>query len=689
MKRLQLLLMQQSDILLIGAVMGIMLILIIPFPPVVLDFLISLNISLSIMLVLITLNIHHPLEFSTFPALLLLTTLFRLSLNVASTRLILLQGYCGDVIQAFGHFVVGGDALVGMVIFLILVVIQFVVITKGANRISEVAARFMLDAMPGKQMSVDADLNAGSITEAEAHRRRKEVTQEAEFYGAMDGAGKFVRGDAIAGIIIIVINILGGFILGMRRGLPIEESIRTYVILTVGDGLVSQIPALLIALATGLLTTKTSSEVHLAQELQSQVFHYPRAIAMTGIIVAVFGLMPGLPILPFWGLAATLGVVCYVLRRKQLAQEAAREAAPKEEKPLEPPGEETWLAVDRIRIELGYKLIELADTRRQPTLMDRVVMLREQLAKELGLIVPPIHIVDNIQLPPNHYAILLEGDKVAETALYANYFMVIVNGCQDGKSDSKFKEMAGIDTREPAFGLPAKWVDGSQKEMAERAGYTVINEVSVLITHVSETIKRKAHQILSRDDIHFLLDITKKKMPKLVEGVVPDIFSVNELLQILQNLLWERVAIRNLPRILQTLALHAGKSRDVNYLTELVRQSLALTICAAHQGPGGTLPVITMSPDTEYKLRQAILPEAGKPQVSLSPDFLQKIVTGIVEIKEKYVSEGDPVLLVNMDMRRGMRELLYHTLPDIAVLSFQEVLQVAEIKCIGMVQPPR
>ncbi|NUM36818.1 MAG: flagellar biosynthesis protein FlhA [Candidatus Brocadiae bacterium] len=688
MKKIQVMLLFQSDTILVFSVMGILLVLLIPFPPIILDFLLCLNISISILLVLITLNIHEPLEFSTFPAVLLLTTLFRLALNVASTRLILLKGHAGSIIQSFGNFVVGGDVLVGLVIFLILIVIQFVVITKGANRISEVTARFTLDAMPGKQMSIDADLNSGAITEEMAQIRRKKVTQEAEFYGTMDGAGKFVRGDAIAGIIIIAINIFGGFVLGIKRGISPEEALKLYIILTVGDGLVSQIPALLIALATGILTTKTSSESHLAEEMKLQFFRHTKTLGMTSVILFAFGLMPGLPTLPFWGIAVCMGFLYYGLKKKEKIgkeiQKDGEEKAKKQEK--EEAKEEDWLSLDRICIELGYKLIDLADQNRKPTLMERVVLLREQIARDLGMLIPPIHIVDNIQISPHNYAILLEGERIAQSTLYPEHYLVLEGAPQPG-GKSALSGIIGIDTREPAFGLPAKWVDNEQKEQAEMIGLTVINEISVMITHLSEVLKKNAAKILSRDDVHFLIEQIKKNTPKMVEGIVPEIFSITELHQILQNLLSEKVSIRNLPRILQTLSFYASKTKDINNLTEMVRQNLAASICSRYQGSSGILPVITLSPDTEYKLRQAIFPDSSKTSVSLPPDFLQRIITGIVDIKEKAVSvDGDPVLLVNMDIRKGIRELIFHTLPDMAVLSFQEVLSCPEVKCIGIVQ---
>ena len=686
METLHRLLTKQSDVLLVIAVMGILLILIIPFPPMMLDFFLCLNISLAILLLLITLNLKHALEFSAFPSILLIATLFRLALNVASTRLILLKAYAGTVIQAFGFFVVGGDPLVGMIIFLILIVIQFIVITKGSNRISEVAARFTLDAMPGKQMSIDADLNSGSIDEKTARKRRKEITQEAEFYGAMDGAGKFVRGDAIAGIVITIINIIGGFILGVRKGIPIEEALRTYIILTVGDGLVSQIPALLIAVTTGMLTTKASSESSLAEELQFQFTRYPKAIGMTAAVILAFGLMPGLPFIPFFVLSLFLASLTYYqtkVSKTKVAEEKEEEAQAAIPREDEIPPEERWLSLDRIRIELGYKLIDLADPTHKPTLMDRIVLLREQLAREIGILAPPVHIVDNMHITPHDYIILLEGEKVARSTLYPGHYLAIDSGADDIPRDRK--DLGGIDTREPAFGLKAKWIDPTLKEQAELAGYAVINAVSVLITHISEILKQNSYKVLSREDVNILLELTKKQNPSLVENLVPEIFSLTEIHRVLQNLLWEKISILNLPRILEVLSLNFDKTRDANQLTELVRQHLCISICAPHQTSSGLLPVITLDPQTEQNVRGALVPSAK--QIPLAPDFLQKLLQSITNIKNRYLlSEGDPVLLVNADIRRGMKELVYHTLPNLAVLSFQEVMQVPEIKCIGMAQ---
>ena len=685
MKLIHSVLLKQTDILLVIVVMGILLILLIPFPPLILDFFLCLNISLGILLLLITLNVKRALEFSTFPSLLLLATLFRLALNVASTRLILLKGYAGSVIEAFGFFVVGGNPLVGFIIFMILVIIQFIVITKGANRISEVAARFTLDAMPGKQMSIDADLNTGAITEQQAEQRRKDVTLEAEFYGAMDGAGKFVRGDAIAGIVIIIINILGGLVLGIKRGMAVTEAITTYIILTVGDGLVSQIPALLISVSTGILTTQTSSESKLADELTIQFNRYPKMIAMTALIVFCFGLMPGLPAIPFWGLSGVLITWYYFLVRSQVeAEQAEKEEATTA---AEPPDEKSWLNLDRLRIELGYKLVELADTSQSPTLMQRIVMLREQLAGDIGILIPPIHIVDNMQLPPHNYRFLLEGEKLGEYALYPNYYLAISSGTPTMPGEAGINDLPGIDTLEPAFGLKAKWIDASQRQAAERLGYAVINAVSVLITHLSETLKRQSHQILRRDDVHLLLELLKTRAPKLVETSVPDLFSLAEIQQILQNLLAEKVSVINLSRILETLSLYASKTKEINQLTELVRQNLSATICAPYQTGSGMLPVITIDPATENILREAVLPDPSRPQISLSPQFLQKFIHKINDSKQQFaLVDGEPVLLVNADIRRQIKELIYHSLPDLAVLSFQEVLDVSEIKCIGMVQ---
>ena len=687
MKLIQSVLVKQNDILLVIVVMGILLILLIPFPPIILDFFLCLNISLGILLLLITLNVKRALEFSTFPSLLLLATLFRLALNVASTRLILLNGYAGSVIEAFGDFVVGGNPLVGFIIFMILVIIQFIVITKGANRISEVAARFTLDAMPGKQMSIDADLNTGAITEQQAEKRRKEVTLEAEFYGAMDGAGKFVRGDAIAGIVIIIINILGGLVLGINRGMAVTEAITTYIILTVGDGLVSQIPALLISVSTGILTTQTSSDTKLADELTLQFNRHPRMIAMTAFIVFCFGLMPGLPAIPFWGLSGVLIAWYYFLVKASAKEDETNKEQQAIAVQTEPPDEKKWLNLDRLRIELGYKLVELADSNQSPSLMDRLVMLREQLAGDIGILIPPIHIIDNMQLAPQNYRFLLEGEKLGEYSLYPNYYLAISSGAPSLPEESGDHDISGIDTFEPSFGLKAKWIDASQRQTAERAGYAVITAVSVLITHLSETLKRQAYQILRRDDVHFLLELLKIKAPKLVETSIPDLFSLAEVQQILQNLLAEKVSVLNLCRILETLSLYASKTKDINQLTELVRQNLSGTICSPYQTSAGVLAVITIDPATENTLREVLLPDPSRPQLSLSPQFLQKFIQKVSDSKQQFaLPEGEPVLLVNADIRRQLKELICHSLPDLAVLSFQEVLDVPEIKCIGMVQ---
>ncbi|BBM85005.1 flagellar biosynthesis protein FlhA [Candidatus Uabimicrobium amorphum] len=692
MTRISNLLRDESDILLVGVIVGILLILIVPFPPEILDFLICLSISTTVLLLLITLNIRQPLEFSSFPSILLIITLFRLSLNVASTRLILLHGDAGSVIQAFGFFVVGGDPIVGMILFTILIIIQFIVITKGASRISEVAARFTLDAMPGKQMSIDADLNAGAITEDAARERRKEITQEAEFYGAMDGSSKFVRGDAVAGIIIIIVNILGGIILGIMRGMSIGEAVKKYVILTVGDGLVSQIPALLIAVTTGILITKTSSNSHLANEIKTQLTRYPRTLAMTTAVILLFSVMPGLPFFPFFIMAMASGLVFYNMQRTEKKQREQQEPEQITEDVPQEPSEEQWLRLDRLRIELGYKLVEIADTYSHPTLMSRIVSLRQQLAQEYGIVIPPVHVIDNIQLPPNNYRILMEGEKLAENTLYPDLFLVIgeeesnlENDIHNILGNQDSDELVGIKVQEPAFGIPAKWVDSVQKDKAEMLGYTVINPASVLVTHLSETIKKSAYAILSRDDVQFLVDVAEKNYPILVKNTIPDQVSLVQLHQVLQSLLLEQIPILNLPRILESLSKHITKTKDMAQLVTFVRQDIAISITSRYQSSDGSLPVITLAPENEQTLREVITSSSKTP---LAPDFLQKLVTSISSIKQQNtaVVSGLPILLVSADVRYGIRELINHSLPDVPVLSFQEVMSVPQIQCIGVVQ---
>ena len=588
---------KHSDIVLAGAVVLVIVMMIIPLPTALLDILFAFNITVSLTVLLVALYTLEPLDFSVFPSLLLVTTLFRLALNVSSTRLILLQGYAGQIIESFGNFVVGGNYIVGMVIFLILVVIQFVVITNGAGRVAEVAARFTLDAMPGKQMSIDADLNAGLINDEEARRRRRMIEKEADFYGAMDGASKFVKGDAIAGIIITLINILGGIAVGsFMLGLSLQESAQRFALLTVGDGLVSQIPALLISTATGIVVTRAASESNLGEDLTRQILAQPRSLGIASGVLFAFGLVPGLPTVPFFILSVLSGAAAYAVSRAMRAEEARRQAAEAarrqqaaSQESVKPGDLVDALAVEPLELEIGYGLIPLVDRGQGGDLLDRITMVRRRIATELGLLVSPIRIRDNLELGPNEYVVKVRGNAVARAEIFPDRFLAMDSGMVTEKVE-------GIETKEPAFGLPAVWVSEADRDRAELAGYTVVDPSSVTTTHLAEIIKRYAPELLGRQDTKNTIDSLKESAPAVVDEVIPDVLTVGEVQKVLQNLLRERVPIRDMITILETLGDYGKSTRNVDVLSEYCRQALARTICRQYQDEEGMINVITVSP---------------------------------------------------------------------------------------------
>ncbi|MHC4944478.1 MAG: flagellar biosynthesis protein FlhA [Planctomycetota bacterium] len=671
-----------SDAMLGLFVVGVLIVLIIPMPPPLLDILITVNISLAILTMLITLSTQEPLELSTFPTLLLFMTLFRLALNVASTRLILSKANAGHVIQAFGDFVVSGNYVVGMVIFLILVVIQFVVITKGSNRISEVAARFTLDAMPGKQMAIDADLNTGLISTEDAQERREAIAKEADFYGSMDGASKFVRGDALAGLIITAINLVGGVVIGLLSGLEVQEALKKFALLTVGDGLVSQIPALVIATSAGIIVSKASNDERLSNEMTIQLITKPRAIGMAACVLLAFAVMPGLPALPFLCISAALGIFYMTVRgnqsgadRGQAESQAIEDAAPTETSSLE-----RILQVDRMSIEIGYRLIYLVDPDKDGALLEHISMIRRRFAAELGIIVPPIRVKDNVQLEPNGYRIMIGGQQVGSGTLMIGHYLVMDAGGAEG-------EIKGIETTEPTFGLPAKWVDESLREEAEMMGYTVIDTISVLVTHLSEIIRNNAHDILSRDDVRTLVDATQEQYPTLVEDLIPNVLALGEVQRVLHNLLREKVSIRNLPLVLETLADQGMITKDANLLTEAVRGRLARAIVEPHLGPKKVLTALTLDPTIEAFFENAKGNEGAAQR--LSPHLLQQIVDRIADLYQQALKTGkEPVLLVKAPLRRTLAELLMASIPRLAVLSFNEITSVSRVESLGVVSLP-
>ncbi len=677
-------LMQYSDILLALAVVVVVGMLIIPFPDWLLDVLITVNISVALIVLLVSMYILEPLQFSAFPSLLLVATLFRLGLNISATRLILLNANAGKVIASFGQFVVGGNYVVGIVVFIILVVIQFVVITNGAGRVAEVAARFTLDAMPGKQMSIDADLNAGLVTEEEARRRRRTVESEADFYGAMDGASKFVKGDAIAGIIIIFINIIGGLIIGvLQHNMDFVRALQTYTLLTVGDGLVSQIPALLISTATGIIVTRAASESNLGHDLASQILTNPRALFIVSVILFAFGLVPGLPTLPFFTIAAILGAVAYMLRRTMRQERAeAVEKMPAKDKemlPTDPESVVKLLQVDPMELEIGYGLIPLVDAEQGGNLLSRISLIRRQVALDLGIVIPTIRIRDNLQLDPNAYAIKLRGVEIARGEVRVNRFLAMNPGTAE-------ESLEGIPTREPTFGLPAIWIAADEKERAEMLGYSVVDPSAVITTHLTEVIKANAPLILSRQDVQTLINNVKADHSAVVEELLPELVTIGDIQKVLQNLLHERVSIRDLVTILETIANYARSTRDPDALSEYVRQALARSICSQYADASGALHVITLSPQIQQLLSKGLLQAEQGAIISLEPGQTQRFLQRLAQEMEKMAGAGyQPVLLCLSKIRLPLKKITERSLPNLIVLSYSEIAPQFSVHASGAV----
>lgn len=672
-----------SDIFIAVAVVTIVVMMIIPVPPFLLDLLLTLNISLALTIVMVAIYNIEPLQLSVFPSLLLVTTLFRLSLNVSSTRLILLDGYAGDVILAFGNFVVGGNALVGFIVFVILIIIQFIVITRGAERVAEVAARFTLDAMPGKQMSIDADLNAGLISDAEARQRRRNIQREADFYGAMDGASKFVKGDAIAAIIIIIINIVGGFVVGMvQRNMDVVQALSTYTLLTVGEGLVNQIPALLISTATGIVVTRAASDSNLGQDIVGQLLTNPRVFMIIACVLAGLAVVPGLPGIPFFVLAIIAGVVAYMLRRTAKVDEASevsRQEAKEIEEVRKPENVVGLLAVDPMELEIGYSLIPLVDASQGGDLLDRIVMIRRQCALELGLVVPTIRIRDNIQLKPNAYVIKLRGVEVAKGDLLLDHNMAMNPGTVS-------EEISGIETFEPAFGLPALWIQEADRERAELAGYTVVDPVSVLATHLTEVIKAHAAEIIGRQEVQTLVDSVKQSNPAVVEELVPNLLSLGDIQKVLANLLRERVSVRDLVTVMETLADYAPITKDTEVLAEYVRHALARQISRQYIY-NNVLACLTVDPQLENTINGAVQRTEQGSYVGLDPQTIQAIVTSLSNELPKLTGIGyQPVVLTSPAVRLYFRKVTERVAPNLIVLSYAELDPKIEVQAFGMVK---
>jgi flagellar biosynthesis protein FlhA len=666
------------------AIIAIVIMLIIPLPTFLLDLFLTLNITLGLLIVMVTIYNVEALDFAVFPSLLLVTTLFRLALNVSSTRLILLEGYAGEVIMSFGNFVVGGNAVVGFIIFVILIIIQFIVITRGAERVSEVAARFTLDAMPGKQMSIDADLNAGLITDKEARLRREKIQKEADFYGAMDGASKFVKGDAIAAIIIIVINIVGGFIIGMAmRDMDLLDALQTYTLLTVGEGLVNQIPALLISTATGIIVTRAASDSNLGYDIATQMISNPRIFYIASGVMALFSLIPGLPGLPFFIIAATLcgiGIMLTITAKPDVEDELLKQEEQEKDEVRKPENVIALLHVDPMELEIGYSLIPMVDISQGGDLLDRVVMIRRQCALELGLVVPTIRIRDNIQLKPNVYVIKIRGIEVARGELLLDHYLAM-----DAGNVSEW--VPGVETVEPAFGLPALWIQDTYREQAELSGYTVVDPVSVLATHLTEVIKLHAFEIIGRQETQTLVDSLKQTHASLVDEVTPGLLAIGDVQKVLSNLLRERISIRNLVTILETLADYATFTKDTDILAEYVRHALARQISRQYVPPNNILTCVTVAPQLENTIANSLQRTDQGTYVSLDPQTVQSITTSLTGELPKITNMGfQPIVLTSPNVRPYFKKLTERSIPDLIVLSYAELEPKVEVQALGMVK---
>lgn len=673
-----------ADIALALGVVAIICVLVIPIPTGLLDFALAFNITFSLVVLLTTLYITRPLDLSVFPSMLLIVTLMRLALNVASTRLILGQAYAGEVINSFGNFVVQGNYVVGFIVFVILVIIQFVVITKGATRISEVAARFTLDAMPGKQMAIDADLNAGIVTEKEARERRTTIAREADFYGAMDGASKFVRGDAIAGILITMINIIGGFVIGIAmNGMDFGQSLKTYSLLSIGDGLVTQIPALLVSTASGIIVTRSAATANMGSDLVSQLTRQPRAILVAASVLFLFGLMPGMPTMTFMTMGlvvGAIGVATITADKKQAEQDnRVKQEDLKQQEKVEERTEDI-LKVDTLGLEIGYGLIPLVDANQGGDLLSRVSAIRKQLAAELGIIVPPVRIRDNVRLGPNEYQIQVKGIKVASFELMVDHHLAINPGYIDEKLD-------GFETNDPAFGLQATWIIPNLKEIAEAKGFTVVEPSAVLATHLTEVIRAASAEILSRQDVQHLIDTLKEDYPALVDSVIPDPVTLGILQKVLQALLNERVPIRDLATIVETVSDYVGATKESDVLAEYVRMALKRQITEMYKDSKGKIHVFTIDPQIEQTLAESVQNTKQGLMLVLDPALTDKILTRTRPLVELLQNAGHTALCIcSPNIRLALRRLMEATHPQLSVVSYNEILSDVELVSMGIVR---
>jgi flagellar biosynthesis protein FlhA len=690
-------LLKNNDIIMAIGMVIIVAMMIIPLPPMMLDILLTLNISLSVIILLVCLFIKEPLEYSSFPIILLVATIFRLGLNVSSTRLILLNGSAGEVINSFGQFVVGGNYIVGFIIFILLVVINFMVITGGATRVAEVSARFTLDSMPGKQLSIDADLNSGLINEEQAKARRRKLEREADFYGTMDGASKFVKGDATAGIIITVVNIFAGIVIGIwQLKMDIMGALSTFTILTVGDGLVSQLPALLISFATGLIVSRASGqEDSLSDDIKKEMFSNPIVLAIVSVLLFLLGMVPGMPTIPFIIVSLSIGWLAFLKNKadkeEKIAEEKKVEEAKKQEGGLGKVAKKKkkatresvmeLLSVETIEMEIGYRLVPLLDVEQGGDLLERIAQIRRQTALDLGIVLPSIRVRDNLQLPPNNYQIKLKGVPIETGEVYPDRSLAMNAGGSDNDLG-----IDGISAIEPAFGLPAIWVAEKDKEIVENYGYTVVSPSAVISTHLTEVIKKNAAEIVSRSDIQQLIDNLKKEVSEeYVADLMKDL-SVAEVQQIVYNLLKERVSVRDLKTVLEVLSLQSRVSKNADYLTEQVRQALARSICKQNLADTGELLAVTLAPEVENTIAQGVSPDGVS--LTLDPEFTRKLMDNLnMELERAISTSGNqPVILCSSPIRLPFRRLIERTYPQIAVMSYNEISNNVKAKSVAVVR---
>jgi flagellar biosynthesis protein FlhA len=653
-------------------IIGVVLMMVLPLPPQLLDLLLAFSIALAIGVFLTALFIEEALEFSAFPAFVLIATLLRLSLNVATTRLILLhggegQGSAGSVVEAFGRFVVEGNVLVGLVVFLILTVINFVVVTKGAGRVAEVAARFTLDAMPGKQMAVDADLSSGAITNEQARARRKGLEREADFYGAMDGASKFVHGDAVAGLLITGINLTGGLVLGVMRGMDLAKAAETFSVLTVGDALASQLPALLVSAASGIVVTRSATGDQIGRAFGKQLLAKRKPVVMTAGILTALGLMPGMPLIPCWVLAGML----FFLAKGSKAETAGTKAVAGQEpapdkKRNQSEDVDTALALDLLALEVGYELVSIVDASRGGTLLDRMAMLRQQVAKDLGIVVPPVHVSDNLQLPPGGYRVLVLGNEIGSGLCKSSRVLAIHPAVSS-------PPLEGEHTTDPTFGMPATWIAPRDKELAEALGYMVVDHASLIATHLGELLRANAHKLVGRQEVQHLLDLLARTAPKLVDDVVPNLLPLGDVVRVIRNLIREGVSVRDTRTILESLGELATQTKDVEQLTELVRERLAAHITSRVRGVDGTVSALTLDPRLEEILRKSLRDIASGVGGALDPEMLRTVVANAEKAIAKVAATASPCIVAPPDLRRYVRAIFERKLPNMVIASFREV----------------